>query len=155
MHQEVNVERTLVLLKPDTLQRRLMGRIIGRFEDKGLRIVGLKMMRVTRDLAEKHYAEHREKPFFEALVQFITAAPLVAMVIEGDEAIETVRRLMGTTNPRQAAPGTIRGDYGMVVTCNLVHGSDAPASAGREIPLFFAPDEILEYTTSDAAWLGA
>ncbi len=155
MHQEVNVERTLVLLKPDTLQRRLMGRIIGRFEDKGLRIVGLKMMRVTRELAEKHYAEHREKPFFEALVQFITAAPLVAMVIEGDEAIETVRRLMGTTNPRQAAPGTIRGDYGMVVTCNLVHGSDAPASAGREIPLFFAPEEILEYTTSDAAWLGA
>lgn len=155
MHQEVNVERTLILLKPDALQRRLMGRIISRFEDKGLRIAGLKMVQVTRELAEKHYGEHREKPFFGELVQFITAAPLVAMVVEGDEVIETVRRLMGATNPRQAAPGTIRGDYGMFVTCNLVHGSDAPESAGREIPLFFAPEEILDYTTSDAAWLGA
>ncbi len=148
------MERTLVLLKPDALQRRLVGRIIGRIEAKGLHIVGMKMMQLTRELAEKHYAEHREKPFFDELVRFITGGPLLAMVVEGDEAIDTVRVLMGKTNPKQASPGTIRGDFGLAVTCNLVHGSDSPESARREIPLFFSPEEILAYGMVDAQWLG-
>jgi nucleoside-diphosphate kinase len=148
------MERTLVLLKPDAVQRRLIGRIISRFEDKGLKIVGLKLMRVTRELAERHYAEHREKPFFEELVSFITSAPIVAMVVEGPGVIAEVRKLMGKTDPREAAPGTIRGDYGLSITMNLVHGADSPASAAREIPIFFSEGEILAYSTADARWLG-
>ena len=148
------MERTLVLLKPDAVQRRLVGRIISRFEDKGLKIVGMKLMKVTRQLAERHYEEHREKPFFSELVSFITSSPIVAMVVEGPGAIEEVRKLMGKTNPRDAAPGTIRGDFGLSITMNLVHGSDSPASAAREIPIFFAEGEILEYSTADAPWLG-
>ncbi|MGY4707779.1 nucleoside-diphosphate kinase [Candidatus Bipolaricaulota sp. J31] len=148
------MERTLVLLKPDAVQRRLMGRIISRFEEKGLKIVAMKMMRVTRELAERHYAEHREKPFFSELVSFITSAPIVAMVVEGPKAIETVRRMMGKTNPLEADPGTIRGDYGVSITMNLVHGSDSPATAAREIPIFFAPEEILDYDIADQRWLG-
>jgi nucleoside-diphosphate kinase len=148
------MERTLVLLKPDAVQRRLIGRIVSRFEDKGLKIVGLKLMRVTEELAQRHYAEHREKPFFEELVSFITSSPIVAMVVEGPGAIEEVRKLMGKTNPRDAAPGTIRGDWGLSITMNLVHGSDSPASAAREIPIFFSAEEILDYTTADAPWLG-
>ena len=148
------MERTLVLLKPDAVQRRLMGRIISRFEEKGLKIVAIKMMRVTRELAERHYAEHREKPFFGELVSFITSAPIVAMVVEGPKAIETVRRMMGKTNPLEADPGTIRGDYGLSITMNLVHGSDSPATAAREIPIFFAPEEILDYDIADQRWLG-
>lgn len=148
------MERTLVLLKPDAVQRRLVGRIIARFEEKGLKIVGMKLMRVTRELAERHYAEHREKPFFPELVSFITSSPIVAMVVEGPEAINEVRKLMGKTNPREAAPGTIRGDYGLSITMNLVHGSDSPASAAREIPIFFSEGEILDYQTADAPWLG-
>ena len=148
------MERTLVLLKPDAVQRRLVGRVISRFEEKGLKIVGLKLMRVTRELAERHYAEHREKPFFGELVSFITSSPIVAMVVEGPGAIDEVRRLMGKTNPREAAPGTIRGDWGLSITMNLVHGSDSPASAAREIPIFFADEEILDYSTADAPWLG-
>jgi nucleoside-diphosphate kinase len=148
------MERTLVLLKPDAVQRRLVGRVISRFEEKGLKIVGLKLMRVTRELAERHYAEHREKPFFGELVSFITSSPIVAMVVEGPGAIDEVRRLMGKTNPREAAPGTIRGDWGLSITMNLVHGSDSPASAAREIPIFFTDEEILDYSTADAPWLG-
>lgn len=148
------MERTLVLLKPDAVQRRLVGRIISRFEDKGLKIVGMKLMKVTQQLAERHYEEHREKPFFSELVSFITSSPIVAMVVEGPGAIEEVRKLMGKTNPRDAAPGTIRGDFGLSITMNLVHGSDSPASAAREIPIFFAEGEILEYSTADAPWLG-
>jgi nucleoside-diphosphate kinase len=148
------MERTLVLLKPDAVQRRLIGRIISRFEDKGLKIVGLKLMRVTRELAERHYAEHREKPFFEELVSFITSAPIVAMVVEGPGVIAEVRKLMGKTDPREAAPGTIRGDYGLSITMNLVHGADSPDSAAREIPIFFSEGEILAYSTADAPWLG-
>jgi len=148
------MERTLVLLKPDAVQRRLVGRIIARFEEKGLKIVGMKLMRVTRELAERHYAEHREKPFFPELVSFITSSPIVAMVVEGPGAIDEVRKLMGKTNPREAAPGTIRGDYGLSITMNLVHGSDSPASAAREIPIFFSEGEILDYQTADAPWLG-
>ncbi|MGB9757098.1 MAG: nucleoside-diphosphate kinase [Candidatus Bipolaricaulaceae bacterium] len=148
------MERTLVLLKPDAVQRRLVGRIISRFEEKGLKIVGLKMIRISRELAEKHYAEHREKPFYSELVSFITSAPVVAMVVEGPRAVEVVRKMMGKTNPLEAEPGTIRGDYGLSVTMNLIHGSDSPASAAREIALFFQEDELLHYQTSDSAWLG-
>jgi nucleoside-diphosphate kinase len=148
------MERTLVLLKPDAVQRRLIGRIISRIEEKGLKIVGLKMIRVSRELAEKHYAEHREKPFYPELVSFITSAPVVAMVVEGPKAVETVRKMMGKTNPLEAEPGTIRGDFGLSVTMNLIHGSDSQASAAREIALFFREDEILSYTTADSAWLG-
>ncbi|MCD5408376.1 nucleoside-diphosphate kinase [Candidatus Bipolaricaulota bacterium] len=148
------MERTLVLLKPDAVQRRIVGRIISRFEDKGLKIVGMKLMKVTQQLAERHYEEHREKPFFSELVSFITSSPIVAMVVEGPGAIEEVRKLMGKTNPRDAAPGTIRGDFGLSITMNLVHGSDSPASAAQEIPIFFSEGEILEYSTADAPWLG-
>ncbi|MBC7221715.1 nucleoside-diphosphate kinase [Candidatus Bipolaricaulota bacterium] len=148
------MERTLVLLKPDAVQRRLVGRIISRIEEKGLKIVGLKMLRVSRELAEKHYAEHREKPFYPELVSFITSAPVVAMVVEGPKAVEVVRKLMGKTNPLEAEPGTIRGDFGLSVTMNLIHGSDSPSSAAREIALFFHEEEILTYNTADSAWLG-
>lgn len=148
------MERTLVLLKPDAVQRRLIGRIIARFEEKGLKIVGMKLMRVTRELAERHYAEHREKPFFPELVSFITSSPIVAMVVEGPGVIAEVRKLMGKTDPREAAPGTIRGDYGLSITMNLVHGADSPDSAAREIPIFFSEGEILAYSTADAPWLG-
>ncbi|MBC7220548.1 nucleoside-diphosphate kinase [Candidatus Bipolaricaulota bacterium] len=148
------MERTLVLLKPDALQRRLVGRIIARLEAKGLSIVAMKLMHVPRDLAERHYAEHVGKPFYEELVSFITSAPVVALVVEGPGAVEAVRRLMGKTNPFEADPGTIRGDFGLSVGMNLVHGSDSPTSAAREIPLFFPPEEILSYSMADAAWLG-
>ena len=148
------MERTLVLLKPDAVQRRLVGRIISRFEDKGLKIVGMKLMQVTQELAERHYAEHREKPFFSELVSFITSSPVVAMVVEGPDAISEVRRLMGKTDPREAAPGTIRGDYGLSITQNLVHGSDSPESAAREIPIFFSEGEIFDYSMADEPWLG-
>ena len=148
------MERTLVLLKPDAIQRRLMGRIISRFEEKGLKIVAMKMMRVTKELAERHYTEHKEKPFFGELVSFITSGPIVAMVVEGPKAIETVRKMMGKTNPLEADPGTIRGDYGLSITMNLIHGSDSPQTAAREIPIFFAEDEILSYDTADSRWLG-
>jgi len=148
------MERTLILLKPDAVQRRLVGRIIARIEEKGLKIVGLKMIRVSRELAEQHYAEHREKPFYPELVSFITSAPVVAMVVEGPRAVEVVRKMMGKTNPLEAEPGTIRGDFGLSVTMNLIHGSDSPASAAREIALFFREDELVSYTLADSVWLG-
>ena len=130
-------ERTLVLVKPDGVQRLLAGRIIGRFEERGLKIVGLKLVQVDRALAERHYAIHREKPFFRSLVDFITSSPLVAMALEGPNAIAIVRTMVGATRPHEAAPGTIRGDLGILFTENLVHGSDSLASAEREIGIFF------------------
>ena len=148
------MERTLVLLKPDAVQRRLMGRIISRIEEKGLKIVAMKMMQVTRELAERHYAEHKEKPFFGELVSFITSGPVVAMVVEGPSAVEVVRKMMGNTNPLEAAPGTIRGDYGLSITMNLIHGSDSPETSAREIPIFFDEEEILHYDIADSKWLG-
>lgn len=148
------MERTLVLLKPDALQRRLVGQILARFEAKGLKIVGMKLLRVSPELAARHYAEHVGKPFYNELVSFITSAPVVALVVEGPRAVEVVRRLMGKTNALEAEPGTIRGDYGLSVGMNLVHGSDSPASASREIPLFFSPDELHDYALADAPWLG-
>ena len=130
-------ERTLVLVKPDGVQRLLVGRILTRFEERGLKIVGLKMVQVSRDLAERHYAIHRERPFFGSLVDFITSSPLVAFAVEGPNAIAVVRSMVGATRPNEAAPGTIRGDLAINLTENLVHGSDGPESAAREIALFF------------------
>src|SRR3954469_10722532 len=133
------MDRTLILVKPDAFARGLTGEVIARFERKGLRIAALKQMQVERDLAERHYAEHSERPFFGDLVEFITGGPLVAMVLEGHEAVTAARQVIGATNPLEAAPGSIRGDLGLEVQTNLVHGSDSPESATREIGLFF-PD---------------
>jgi len=133
------LERTLILVKPDAFARGLTGEVIARFERKGLRIVALKHMQVERGLAERHYAEHAEKPFFGELVEFITGGPLVAMVLEGYEAIRAARQVIGATNPLEASPGSIRGDYALEVQTNLVHGSDSSESSAREIGLFF-PD---------------
>ena len=130
-------DRTLILCKPDAVERRLVGEVVGRLERKGLRLVALELRRLDADTARRHYAEHEGKPFFGDLVEFITRSPLVAMVVEGPDAYKVVRTLMGTTNPREAAPGTIRGDLAVELTENLVHGSDGPESAAREIALFF------------------
>ena len=131
------MERTLILVKPDAFARNLTGEIIARFENKGLRIAALKHMQVTEDLAKQHYAEHEGKPFFSELVDFITSAPLVAMVLEGTDAIRAARQVIGATNPLEAAPGSIRGDFALEVGKNMVHGSDSPESAQREAKLFF------------------
>jgi nucleoside-diphosphate kinase len=131
------MERTLILVKPDAFERGLTGEILARFERKGLRIVAMKHMTVERELAEQHYAEHSERPFFGDLVEFITGGPLVALVLEGYEAIKAARQVIGATNPLEAAPGSIRGDYALEVQTNMVHGSDAPESGAREIGLFF------------------
>src|SRR3954466_369135 len=133
------MDRTLILVKPDAFERGLTGEIIARFERKGLVIVAMKHMTVERDLAEQHYAEHKERPFFGELVEFITGGPLVALVLEGHEAVKAARQAIGATNPVEAAPGSIRGDFGLEVQTNLVHGSDSPESAQRESKLFF-PD---------------
>jgi nucleoside-diphosphate kinase len=131
------MERTLILVKPDAFERGLTGEILARFERKELRIVAMKHMTVERELAEQHYAEHRERPFFGDLVEFITGGPLVALVLEGYEAVKAARQVIGATNPLEAAPGSIRGDYALEVQTNMVHGSDAPESSAREIGLFF------------------
>ena len=131
------MERTLILVKPDAFARNLTGEIISRFEVKGLRLAELKLMTMTRELAEQHYAEHEGKPFFEELVSFITSGPLVAMVLEGDDAVRAARQVIGATNPLEAAPGSIRGDYAISVGQNMVHGSDSPESGTREVGLFF------------------
>ncbi len=133
----MTADRTLVLCKPDCVERGLVGEVVGRLERKGLRLVALELRRLDADTARRHYAEHEGKPFFGDLVEFITRSPLVAMVVEGPDAYKVVRTLMGTTNPREAAPGTIRGDLAIELTENLVHGSDGPESAAREIALFF------------------
>jgi nucleoside-diphosphate kinase len=131
------LDRTLILVKPDAFERGLTGEIVARFERKGLKIAAMKHMTVQRDQAEEHYAEHKEKPFFGDLVDFITGGPLVAMVLEGHEAVKAARQVIGATNPIEAAPGSIRGDYGLEVQTNLVHGSDSPESAEREAKIFF------------------
>lgn len=149
----MGVEKTLVLLKPDAVQRRLTGTIIQRLERKGLKLVGLKLMQITEDLAKQHYAEHVEKPFFPELRDFITSSPVVAMAWEGEEAVAAVRKMMGATNPHNADPGTIRGDLGLNFTMNLVHGSDSPESAERELKLFFGDGGLISYDLCDKAWL--
>ena len=136
-------ERTLVLIKPDAMQRRLAGEILGRFEQRGLSVRAAKLVQVDRDLAERHYAEHTEKPFFDELVEFITSSPTLALVLEGDSAVAVVRTTMGATDPVNAAPGTIRGDLALAMPDNLVHGSDSLESAGREIALWFSDGELV------------
>jgi nucleoside-diphosphate kinase len=137
------VERTLVLVKPDAITRALAGEIVGRLERRGLTLSEARLVRVERELAETHYAEHREKPFFGELVEFITSGPTLALVVEGESAISVVRTTMGATNPTNAAPGTIRGDLALAMPDNLVHGSDSPESAEREIALWFGADELV------------
>ena len=147
------MEKTLVLLKPDAVQRALVGEIISRIESKGLKVAGMKLILVNNELARKHYSEHVDKPFYAGLEKCITSSPLVAMVIQGESAISVVRELMGPTDPKSAAPGTIRGDYGMSIGLNLVHGSDQPESAIKEISLFFKDDEIVEYERASEPWI--
>ena len=137
------VERTLILIKPDAVERRLAGEILGRIERRGLGVVGGKLLTVSRDLGERHYAEHSEKPFFGELVEFITSAPTWALVVEGEGAIATMRKAIGATDPANAEPGTIRGDLATAMPDNLVHGSDSPESAEREIALWFTDDELV------------
>ncbi len=143
---EGNLERTFVLVKPDGVRRGLVGEILGRFERKGLKIVALKQLRVAPELAQRHYAEHEGKAFYPALIQHITSGPVVAMALEGRSAIAVVRLLTGATNPRTAAPGTVRGDFGLGITPNLVHASDSSDSASRELALYFEPEEFLAYS---------
>ena len=147
------MQRTLILLKPDCVQRRLVGTIIQRFEQKGLRLVALKLVQASRELAEKHYAVHKGKPFYESLLSFLTAGPTVAVVFEGRVAVAAARNLMGVTDGVKAPPGTIRGDFAISVQNNLVHGSDSPENAAQEIALWFKPEELLNYSLVDAAWV--
>ena len=142
------MEQTLVLVKPDGVQRGLIGEVISRLEQRGLKLVGLKLMQVDGALARQHYGEHVDRPFFGGLVDFITSAPVVAMAWEADNVVEAVRNTMGQTNPTSSAPGTIRGDLGLDIGRNLVHGSDSPESAQRELSLFFSEDELLDYILS-------
>lgn len=149
------LERTLILFKPDAVQRRLAGRLLTRLEDKGLKIVGLKMLQVTKELSAKHYAEHVSKPFYPLLEQFITSGPVVALVAEGPSAVAVVRNMMGPTNGATAAPGTIRGDFGVSRQMNLMHGSDSVEAAAKEIAVYFKPEELLNYETTLAGWVCA
>ncbi|MCA9105324.1 MAG: nucleoside-diphosphate kinase [Planctomycetales bacterium] len=149
------MERSLVLLKPDCVQRRLMGRVLARFEDKGLNVIAMKMLQVTPDLAKQHYAEHVEKPFYPGLEAFITASPIVALVVEGLEVIRVVREILGATSGLKAAAGTIRGDYSSSRQMNLVHASDGPEAAAREIALYFKPEEVFGYEPCLTPWLKA
>jgi nucleoside-diphosphate kinase len=147
------MERTLILIKPDGVQRGLVGEIIARFERRGLQIVGLKFVDVSSALAKAHYREHVGKPFFKGLVDYITSCPVVAIVVEGPKAIELCRTAIGATDPLAATPGSIRGDYGATVGRNLVHGSDGPKAAAREIKLFFRPSELRRYSRSMTRWI--
>lgn len=147
------VQRTLLLVKPDGVQRQLVGRVLSRFEDRGLKIVGLKLVRVDRVLAEAHYAVHRDKPFFAGLVEFITSAPLVAVALEGPNAIALVRAMNGATRPHEAAPGSIRGDLAVETAQNLVHASDGEETAAAELALWFRPEELLSYEREIDRWV--
>ena len=147
------IERTLVLVKPDGVQRLLVGRILARYEERGLRITALKLLHVDQDLAERHYAVHREKPFFAGLVRFITSGPVVALALEGPDAVAIVRAMNGATRPAQADPGTIRGDLALETTQNLVHASDSPETAEAELALWFRPEEFVGYTREIDRWV--
>ncbi len=149
------MQRTLILFKPDAVQRRLAGKLLSRLEDKGLKIVGLKMLKVTKELSAKHYAEHVSKPFYPLLEEFITSGPVVALVAEGPKAVQVVRGMMGPTNGAEAAPGTIRGDFGISRQMNLMHGSDSPEAAEKEIAVYFKPEELCDYTPTLAPWVCA
>ncbi|HBV99300.1 MAG: nucleoside diphosphate kinase [Peptococcaceae bacterium BICA1-7] len=147
------MERTYLMIKPDGVQRGLVGEILARFEKRGLKIVGLKMLQIPREIAEKHYGEHQGKPFFAPLVDFITSGPVVAFAVEGKDVITTAREMMGATNPLKAAPGTIRATYGVDVGRNIIHGSDSAGSAERELGIFFMPEELVEYTRDVDRWI--
>ncbi|MBO9128243.1 nucleoside-diphosphate kinase [Bacillus sp. 165] len=147
------MEKTFLMVKPDGVQRNLIGEIVSRFEKKGFQLVGAKLMSVSRETAEKHYAEHKERPFFGELVDFITSSPVFAMVWQGEDVIATARQMMGKTNPKEAAPATIRGDFGVTVGKNIIHGSDSPESAEREISIFFKEEEMVEYTKLTNEWV--
>lgn len=147
------MEQTLILVKPDGVQRGLIGEIIGRFEQRGLKLVGMKFIQMSRQLAERHYAVHKERPFYSSLVEYITSGPVVAMVWVGKDAIAAARSTMGATNPVTAAPGTIRGDLGMEIGRNLVHGSDSLENAVQEVKLFFGPDELVEWVRTNDSWI--
>jgi nucleoside-diphosphate kinase len=148
-------ERTLILVKPDGVQRRLIGKLITRLEEKGLKLIGMKMLKVSKELAQQHYAEHVNKPFYPLLEEFITSGPVVAIVAEGPEAILVVRNMMGSTNGRESAPGTIRGDYGVSRQMNLMHGSDGPDAAALEIPIYFQSNELIDYEPTLGGWVCA
>ena len=145
-------ERTLILVKPDGVQRKLIGTIVSRIENKGLSIIAMKMLNVTPELSKQHYAEHVEKPFYPDLEGFITSAPVVAMIVQGPEAVSVMRTIIGATNGREAAPGTIRGDYGCSRQMNMIHGSDSTESAAREIDIYFTADEICDYSPTLGDW---
>ena len=147
------METTLIILKPDAVQRGLMGRIISRFEDKGLQVVGAKLMRISGDLAARHYEPHQGKPFYEGLIKFMTSSPVLVLAVSGLNAIEICRKLVGATFGSKAEPGTIRGDFGVSNSFNLIHGSDGPETARRELGLFFGPDELLEYDRVIDGWV--
>ena len=147
------MERSLVLIKPDGIQRGLAGNIIWRLERRGLKIVAMKMIQMDKDLAHRHYAIHKDKPFFNDLVEFITSTPIIAIVFAGEKAVEVIRQTMGETNSAKAAPGTIRGDFALDVQHNLVHGSDSPENAAKEISIFFSPEEIMDYSRNIDRWI--
>lgn len=147
------MERTFLMIKPDGVQRNLVGEIIQRFETKGFTLIGLKMRQVSRELAEKHYAVHKERPFFGSLVDFITSSPVVAMVWEGEGVIAAARKIIGATNPLNAEPGTIRGDFGISVGRNLIHGSDGPDTAKEEVSLWFSDAELANWTPAITPWV--
>ena len=146
------MERTYLMIKPDGVQRGLCGEIVSRFEKKGLKLVAMKLMVIPKETAELHYAEHKERPFFKSLISYITSGPVLAMVWEGDNAVAVCRNMMGKTNPQESAPGTIRGDYGMQTAMNIIHGSDSPESAEREISIFFKPEELVSYDRTADRW---
>lgn len=145
-------QRSLILFKPDAVQRRICGRLLTRVEDKGLNIVGLKLLQVTPELSKQHYAEHVSKPFYPLLESFITSGPVVALVVEGPDAVKVMRDMMGKTNGRESAPGTIRGDFGMSRQMNLIHGSDSPEAAQREISIYFRSGELIDHKPALAEW---
>ncbi|WP_428939566.1 nucleoside-diphosphate kinase [Fontivita pretiosa] len=147
------MERTLIILKPDAVQRGLCGQIIARFERKGLQIVGMKMMKISTQLAETHYEPHRGKPFYPGLVKFMTSSPVIVLVLQGKDAINIARKMMGATFGSKAEPGTIRGDFGVSNSFNLIHGSDSPESAARELALFFRPEELCDWTPASLGWV--
>ena len=148
------MQQTLILLKPDAVHRRLVGAILQRFEAKGLRVAGMKMLQADAALAKKHYAVHEGKPFYNSLIQFLTAGPTVAVCLEGREAVAVVRSMMGSTDGAKSAPGTIRGDFGISVQNNLIHGSDSPENARAEIELWFRPNELVAWNPVDGSWIG-
>ncbi|TYS33963.1 nucleoside-diphosphate kinase [Bacillus pumilus] len=147
------MDKTFLMVKPDGVERQLIGEIVSRFEKKGLQLVGAKLMSIPKEVAETHYGEHKEKPFFGELVDFITSGPVFAMIWQGEQVVDVTRQMIGKTNPKEALPGTIRGDYGLTVGKNIIHGSDSPESAEREINLFFKQEELTNWDQTISSWI--